>query len=47
MQGIGNVTETWTFVNTHLSNNIIQGIGKGVIMTDDGNAVATSTELGR
>ena len=47
MQGIGNVTETWTFVNTHLSNNIIQGIGKGVIMTDDGNAVATATELGR
>ena len=47
MQGIGNVTETWTFVNTHLSNNIIQGIGKGVIITDDGNAVATATELGR
>ena len=47
MLGIGNVTETWTFVNTHLSNNIIQGIGKGVIITDDGNAVATATELGR
>jgi hypothetical protein len=47
MQGIGNVTETWTFVNTHLRNNIIQGIGKGVIMTDDGNGVATATELGR
>ncbi len=47
MQGIGNVTETWTFVNTHLSNNITQGIGKGVIMTDDGNGVATATELGR
>ena len=47
MLGIGNVTETWTFVNTHLSNNIIQGIGKGVIMTDDGNGVATATELGR
>jgi len=47
MQGIGNVTETWTFVNTHLRNNITQGIGKGVIMTDDGNGVATATELGR
>ena len=47
MQGIGNVTETWTFVNTHLRNNITQGIGKGVIMTDDGNGVATTTELGR
>jgi hypothetical protein len=47
MQGIGNVTETWTFVNTHLKNNISQGIGKGVIMTDDGNGVATATELGR
>ncbi len=47
MQGIGNVTETWTFVNTHLINNITQGIGKGVIMTDDGNGVATATELGR
>ena len=47
MQGIRNVTETWTFVNTHLSNNITQGIGKGVIMTDDGNGVATATELGR
>ena len=47
MQGIGNVTETWTFVNTHLKNNITQGIGKGVIMTDDGNGVATATELGR
>jgi hypothetical protein len=47
MQGIGNVTETWTFVNAHLSNNITQGIGKGVIMTDDGNGVATATELGR
>jgi len=47
MQGIGNVTETWTFVNTHLKNNITQGIGKGVIMTDDGNGVATATEPGR
>jgi hypothetical protein len=47
MQGIGNVTETWTFVNTNLPNNITQGIGKGVIMTDDGNGVATATELGR
>lgn len=47
MQGIGNVTETWTFVNTHLPNNITPGIGKGVIMTDDGNGVATATELGR
>ena len=47
MQGIGNVTETWTFVNTHLRNNITQGIGKGVILTDDGNGVATATELGR
>ena len=47
MQGIGNVTETWTFVNTHLKNNITQGNGKGVIMTDDGNGVATATELGR
>ena len=47
MQGIGNVTETWTFVNTHLINNITQGIGKGVILTDDGNGVATATELGR
>jgi hypothetical protein len=47
LQGIGNVTETWTFVNTHLKNNITQGIGKGVIMTDDGNGVATATELGR
>ena len=47
MQGIGNVTETWTFVNTHLRNNITQGIGKGVFMTDDGSRVATATELGR
>jgi hypothetical protein len=47
MQGIGNVTETWTFVNTHLINNITQGIGKGVILTDDGNGIATATELGR
>ena len=47
LQGIGNVTETWTFVNTHLKNNITQGIGKGVIMTEDGNGVATATELGR
>ena len=47
MLGIGNVTETWTFVNTHLKNNITQGIGKGVIITDDGNGIATATELGR
>ena len=46
MRGNGNVTETWTFVNTHLTN-FTQGIGKGVIMTDDGNRVATATELGR
>jgi hypothetical protein len=31
MQGVGNVTETWTFVNTHLSNNITQVLARELL----------------
>jgi hypothetical protein len=47
IKGIGNVSETWTFVNTHRSNAIIQGEGYGTIITEDVNEVATATEFGR
>lgn len=47
IKGIGNISETWTFVNTHRPNDIIQGKGYGTVITEDGNGVATATEFGR
>lgn len=47
IKGIGNITETWTFVNTHRPNGIIHGIGHGAIITLKGNEVATAIEFGR
>lgn len=44
---VGNVSETWTFVNTHLLNGITQGAGMGIITSDDEKGVVTATELGR
>lgn len=45
--GVGNITETWTFVNTHRPDGIIQGRDNGAIITEDRNEVATAIELGR
>lgn len=47
IKGVGNVSETWTFVNTHLLNGITQGAGKGIITSDDEKGVVTATVLGR
>jgi len=47
IKGIGNISETWTFENTHLPNNVSQGVGHGIIIPNNGNGVAEATELGR
>lgn len=47
IKGIGNVSETWTFVNTHRPNAIIQGKGYGTIITEDDNEIANAIEYGR
>jgi hypothetical protein len=45
IKGVGNVSETWTFVNTHLLNGTTQGAGKGIITSDAENGIVTATEL--
>lgn len=47
IKGIGNISETWTFENTHLPNSVSQGVGYGIIIPNDGNGVTEATELGR
>jgi hypothetical protein len=47
IKGIGNISETWTFENTHLPNSVSQGVGHGIIIPNNGNGVAEATELGR
>lgn len=45
--GIGNVTNIGTFLETHKSDNIIIGQGKGSIITDNGEFINwTSYDLG-
>lgn len=47
IEGVGNISETWTFENTYLPNNISQGVGHGVIIPINGNGSAKAFELGR
>ena len=43
MKGIGNVTETGTYVTSY-GNNSMKSVGKGVIVADDGAAVTFTGE---
>jgi len=47
LNDVGNVTETWTFVDIHLSRGIKHRVGHGVITSIDGKEISTATELGR
>jgi hypothetical protein len=47
LNGVGNVTEIWTLVDTQMSSGITQGLGHGVITSTDGKGISTVTELGR
>ena len=39
MKNVGNVTNNMTFANTYLSPALVQAIGKGIIETEDGQAI--------
>jgi hypothetical protein len=41
------VTEVWTFVNSHRPGGAIQGVGQGVLNTVDNKEIATATGYGR
>ena len=41
------VTELWTFVNTHRLNGVIQGVGQGIMKTIDNKEIALATGYGR
>jgi hypothetical protein len=41
------VTELWTFINTHRLNGVIQGVGQGVIKTKDNKEIALASGYGR
>lgn len=41
------VTELWTFVNTHRLNGVIHGVGQGIIKTIDNKEIALATGYGR
>jgi hypothetical protein len=48
LKGVGNVTNTETFMNTYLSDELLQGRGNGTIETPDGqNITWISSEAGR
>ena len=42
-----NVTEVWTFLNTHRPDGIIQGVGRGTITSKDHSEIATAEGYGR
>ena len=42
-----NVTEVWTFLNTHRPDGVIQGVGRGIITTKDHSEIATAQGYGR
>ena len=48
LKGVGNVTNTETFMNTYLSDELLQGRGNGTIETPDGQYITwISSEAGR
>jgi hypothetical protein len=48
LKGVGNVTNTETFMNTYLSDELLQGRGNGTIETPDGqNITWISSDAGR
>ena len=48
LKGVGNVTNTETFMNTYLSDKLLQGRGNGTLETPDGQSITwISSDLGR
>ena len=48
LKGVGNVTNTETFMNTYLSDKLLQGRGNGTFETPDGqNITWISSDMGR
>jgi hypothetical protein len=41
------ITELWTFVNTHRLNGVIRGVGQGIIKAIDNTEIALATGYGR
>jgi hypothetical protein len=47
MKNVGNVTNNMTFTNTYLLEGLIQGKGKGTIVTSDGHIISwISSDIG-
>ena len=42
-----NVTEMWTFLNTHRPDGVIQGVGHGTVTTKDHSEIANAEGYGR
>lgn len=42
-----NVTETWTFLNMHRPDGVIQGVGRGIVITKDHRELSTAEGYGR
>jgi hypothetical protein len=48
LKGVGNVTNNETFIDTYLSDELIQGRGNGTFETPDGQSIAwISSAIGR
>jgi hypothetical protein len=48
LKDVGNVTNTETFMNTYLSDELLQGRGNGTLETPDGQSITwISSDLGR
>jgi hypothetical protein len=48
LNNVGNVTNSQTFLNTYLSDDLLLGIGNGTIETADGQNISwISSDLGR
>jgi hypothetical protein len=48
LRGVGNVTNNQTFIDTYLSNELIQGRGNGTYETPDGQSINwISSSIGR
>ena len=40
LKGVGNITDNQTYVDTHLSDKLLQGRGNGTFYTSDGQSIA-------
>ena len=48
LKGVGNVTNNQTFINTYLSDELVQGRGNGTFETRDGQKITwISSDIGR